>query len=104
MYLLNTRVDMCYVVNQLSQALVRKTKLFWKETSHVLWYLRDTTQFGLWYRRKEGVKLCDFIDADWEGIITKYKSTSGGIFSVRSTTTFWYNMKKIFVTLNSIEA
>ena len=30
MYLVNTRLDICYVVNQLSQAMVKPTKLFWK--------------------------------------------------------------------------
>ena len=28
MYLVNTRPDICYVVNQLSQAMVKPTKLF----------------------------------------------------------------------------
>jgi len=63
----NTRPDMCYVVNQLSQAMFRPTKLFWKETNHVQKYLRGTTQFGLWYILTEGVKLCGFTYADWLG-------------------------------------
>lgn len=63
-YLVKSGPDMCYVVNQLSQAMVRPTKLFWTTTNHVLRYLRGTTQFLLWYRRIEGVKLCGFKDAD----------------------------------------
>ena len=47
MYLANTRPNMCFVVNQLSQAMVKPTKLYWKETKHVLRYLKGTTQFGL---------------------------------------------------------
>ena len=43
MYLVNTRPDIYYVVNQLSQAMVRPTKLFWREAKHVLWYLKGTT-------------------------------------------------------------
>eukprot|EP00253_Pinus_taeda_P002729 PITA_02729 len=50
MYLVNTLPNMCYAVNQLSQAMVRPTKLYWKVAKHVLRYLRGTTQFGLWYR------------------------------------------------------
>ena len=30
MYLVNTRPDICYAMNQLSQAMVKPTKLFWK--------------------------------------------------------------------------
>ena len=36
MYLINTRPDICYAVNQLSQAMVKPTKLFWKAGKHVL--------------------------------------------------------------------
>eukprot|EP00253_Pinus_taeda_P011278 PITA_11278 len=50
MYLVNTQPDMCYVVNQLSQTMVRPTKLYWKVEKHVLRYLRGTTQYKLWHR------------------------------------------------------
>eukprot|EP00253_Pinus_taeda_P003039 PITA_03039 len=43
LYLVNTRPEMCYAVNQWSQAMVRPTKLFWKATKHVLRYLKATT-------------------------------------------------------------
>ena len=64
MYLVNTRLDICYTVNQLSQALVKPTKLFWKAGKHVLRYLRGTTEYVLWYKRTKGVKLQGFTDAD----------------------------------------
>jgi len=50
MYIVNTQPDMCYVVNQLSQDMVRLTKLYWKAAKHVLRYLKGTTQYGLWYK------------------------------------------------------
>eukprot|EP00253_Pinus_taeda_P017914 PITA_17914 len=86
MYLVNTRPDLCFVVNQLSQAMVQPTKLFWKAMKHVLRYLRVTSQYGLWYRRTEGVKLQGFIDADWAGSPSNRKNTSGGIFNLGSAT------------------
>eukprot|EP00253_Pinus_taeda_P033946 PITA_33946 len=46
MYLVNTRLDLCYAVNQLSQAMVQPTKMLWKATNHVLRYLRGTSQYG----------------------------------------------------------
>ena len=49
-YLVNTRPDICYAVNQISQAMVKPTKLFWKAGKHVLRYLRGTSGYGLWYR------------------------------------------------------
>eukprot|EP00253_Pinus_taeda_P033913 PITA_33913 len=49
--------NLCYAVNQLSQSMVQPTKLFWKDAKHVLRYLRGTSQYGLWYKWTEGVKL-----------------------------------------------
>jgi len=46
MYLVNTRPDIFYAVNQLSQAMVKPTKLFWKAGKHVLRYLRGTSGYG----------------------------------------------------------
>eukprot|EP00253_Pinus_taeda_P014822 PITA_14822 len=36
MYLVNTRPDLCYAVNQLSQVMVQPTKMDWKVAKHVL--------------------------------------------------------------------
>ena len=103
MYLVNTRLDICYVVNQVSKAMVKPTKLFWKAGKHVLRYLRGTFEHGLWYIHTDEVKLHGFTDADWAGSPTDIKSTSGGVFSIGSTTVSWYNMKKISVALSSME-
>ena len=104
MYLVNTRPDICYSVNQLSQAMVKPTKLFWKADKHVLCYLRGTLGYGLWYRQEDEVKLCGFTDADWAGSPIDRKSTSGGIFSIGSTAISWYSRKQRSVALSSAEA
>ena len=109
MYLVNTRPDICYAVNQLSQAMVKPTKLFWKAGKHVVrylkgTYLRGTSGYGLWYRQSNEVKLCGFTDVDWAGSPTDKKSTSRGIFSIGSTTVSWYNRKQRSVALISTEA
>ena len=104
MYLVNKRPDICYAVNQLSQVMVKPTKLFWKVDRHVLRYLRDTSGYGLWYRQSDEVKLHGFMDADWAGSPMDRKSTSGGIFSIGSTTVSWYNRKQRSMALSSVEA
>eukprot|EP00253_Pinus_taeda_P011235 PITA_11235 len=103
MYLVNTLSDMCYVVSQLKQAIFRLTKLCWKATKHVLRYLRGTTQYGLWYRRAEGVKLFGFTDADWVGSPSDQKSISSGIFNFGSAAISWYSKKQKYVALSSVE-
>ena len=104
MYLVNTRPDICYAVNQLSQAMVKPTKLFWKADKHVMRYLRGISEYGLWYRQTDEVKLHGFMDADWAGSPTDRKSTSGGIFSIGSIAISWYSRKQRSVTLSSVEA
>eukprot|EP00253_Pinus_taeda_P031151 PITA_31151 len=91
------RMEMCkpmetpLAANQLSQAMVHPSKLCWKEAKHVLRYLRGTAQYGLWYRRTEGVKLQGFIDADWESSPSDRKSTFEGIFNLGSAAVSWYS-------------
>eukprot|EP00253_Pinus_taeda_P021959 PITA_21959 len=99
----NWRKEDATSVNQLSQAMIRPTKLFWKATKHVLWYLRGTNQFGLWYRWTKGVKFCGFTDADWAESTSDEKSTSGGILRVGSAVVSWYNKKQRSVVLNLAE-
>eukprot|EP00253_Pinus_taeda_P006603 PITA_06603 len=66
----------CYVVNQLSQVMVKPTKLYWKAAKHLLRYLKGTTQFVLnWYRQTKGLKLQGFTNAYWAGIPSNRKST-----------------------------
>jgi hypothetical protein len=104
MYLVKTRLNICYAVNQLSQAMVKPTKLFWKEGKHVLRYIMGTSEYGLWYRQIDEVKLHGFMDADWAGSPTDRKSTLGGIFSIRSIVVSWYNRKQRSVSLSLAEA
>ena len=104
MYLVNTRPNICYVANQLSQAMVKPTKLFWKAGKHVLRYLRGTSKYGLWYKHMDEVKLHGFTDADWAGSPTNRKNTSGGVFSIGSTIVSWYSKKQRSVALSSAEA
>jgi len=84
---------MCYTVNQLSQEIVRTTKLYLKVEKHVFRYLKGTNYFGLWYRWTEGVKLQGFTDADWVGSPSNRKSTSRGIFNIGLVAVSWYNRK-----------
>jgi len=67
--------------------------MFWKAAKHVLRYLRGTSQYGLSYKRIEGVKLQGFTDVDWAGSPLDQKSTSRGIFNLGSTANSWYSRK-----------
>jgi hypothetical protein len=103
MYLVNMRLDIFYTVNQLSQAMVKPTKLFWKAGKNVVRYLKGTSEYGLWYRQTDEVKLHGFTDTDWAGSPMDRNSTSRGIFSIGSIVVSWYIRKQISMALSSVE-
>ena len=104
MYIVNTRPDICYAVNQLSQAMVKPTKLFWKGSKHVLRYLIAKSEYGLWYRQMDEVKLHGFTKEDWAGSPSNRKRTSRGIFGIGSTVVSWYSSKQRSVVLSLAKA
>ena len=84
MYLLNTRLDICYTVNVVSQFMSDPKHIHWVVAKHVLRYVRGTTTFGLRYTSSSGVLLAGYADSDWAGNAVDRKSTSGYCFSMGS--------------------
>ena len=62
MYLVNTRSYLCFVVNTLSQFMVEPRSVHWVAAKYVLRYLSGTLDFGLNYRRSEGIRLVGYTD------------------------------------------
>ena len=77
---------MCFAVNSLNQFMVEPRRVHWIAAKHVLRYLAGTMDYGLDYRRLDGVRLIDFMDSDWASNVADWKSTSGCCFSLGSTT------------------
>jgi hypothetical protein len=57
MYLVNTRPNICFVVNTLIQCMVELRRVHWVAAKHVLKYLRGMVEYGLRYVRSGGVQL-----------------------------------------------
>ena len=55
MYLVNTRPDLSFAVNTLSQFMVEPRRVHWIATKHVLRYIAGTVDYGLCYVRGDGV-------------------------------------------------
>ena len=47
MYLVNTRLDSCYVVNVLSHYMSQSRQTHWTAVKHILRHLQDTVRYGL---------------------------------------------------------
>jgi hypothetical protein len=57
MYLVNTRPDISFVVNSLSQFMVDLGRVHWIVVKHVLRYLSGTVEYGLLYEHSGAVKI-----------------------------------------------
>jgi hypothetical protein len=64
MYLVNTRPDICFVVNTLSQFQVEPRHEHWTAAKHVLRYICGTLNNGLRYTSSSDIQLHGFIDSD----------------------------------------
>jgi hypothetical protein len=104
MYLLNTRPDICFAVNTLSQFLVEPIHVHLVISKHVMRYLKGTIDCGLSYDGDHDFTLCGYIDADWAGIVSDRKRTSGCCFNLGSTMISWQSRKQSSISLSTAEA
>ena len=84
--------------------MVESRNVHWVVAKHVLRYLARTVDFGLDYKRSEGIRLVGYTDSDWAGSVADWKSTSECCFSLGSATVSWFSRKKKSVALSSVEA
>jgi hypothetical protein len=104
MYLKNTRIDICFVVNTLSWYLVEYIRVHLVAAKHVMRYLKATLDYGLCYTGDSDFKLYGYIDSDWTRSASDRKNTSGCFFILDSTMSLWQRRKKSSISLSTIEA
>ena len=104
MYLMNTRLDICFVVNTLSQYLVEPRHVHVIAAKHVMRYLKGIVDYGLNYTRDHDFRLYGYTDSDWAGSVSDRKSTSGGCFSLGSAMISWLRNTNSSVSLNNEKA
>eukprot|EP00253_Pinus_taeda_P021226 PITA_21226 len=76
MYLVNTRPDIRFAINTMSQCMCEPRKVHWVAAKHILRYLQGIVNYGLDYRQGDGVRLAGYTDSDWTGCASDRKSTS----------------------------
>jgi hypothetical protein len=69
MYLTNTRTDICFAVNTLSQFMVESRSVHLVAAKHVLRYLKGTIDYGLRYASDHEISLQGFTDSDWAVVL-----------------------------------
>eukprot|EP00253_Pinus_taeda_P014399 PITA_14399 len=104
MYLVNTRPNIFYAVNTLSQFMVEPKRAHWAADKHVLRYLQGTIDYGLLYSKGKDIRLSGFTNADWAGNSVDRKGTSRYCFNIGLGMTSWCSRKQKSVALSSSEA
>ena len=103
MYLMNTRPDIFFTVNKLSQFLMDLRHVHLIPAKHILRYLKGTVDYGLKYEANQKINLEGYVDLDWAGSAIDRKSTSGCCFSMRSSVISWFSRKESYMVLSTTE-
>ncbi|GAU44842.1 hypothetical protein TSUD_400430 [Trifolium subterraneum] len=104
LYLTNTRPDISFSTQQLSQFLHKPIVNHYNAACRVIRYLKHSLGRGLLYPRTSDVQLLGFTDADWAGCFDTRKSTSGYCFFLGSSLVSWKAKKQTTVSRSSSEA
>ena len=104
MYLTNTRPNICFAVNTLSQYLAQPRHVHLVVGKHVMRYLKGTIDFGLYYDGNHDYRLYGYIDAEWDGSVSDRRSKSGGCDSLGSIMISWFSRKQSSVSLSTAKA
>ena len=103
MYMTNSRPYICFVVNTLSQYLVKPRRVHLIVAKHVMRYIKEAMDFRIYYGRYHDYILYRYTDSDWAGSATDRKSTSGGCYCQGSAMTSWFSKKQSNVSLSTTE-
>lgn len=93
MYLVNTRPNIYFAMNTLSQLDIESRHEHLTVEKHILRYLCGTRNYGLRYVANKDVQLQRYTDTDWVVSAKDGKSTSRVCFSLRSAMILWMSRK-----------
>jgi len=103
LWLLYTRPDIAFAVNQLTRHVQNPSNEHWTAAVRVLKYLRGTANFGLEYSRAGGT-LVGYSDADFASDVNTRRSTSGFVYLLNGAAISWKSKLQPSVSLSTCEA
>ena len=102
MYLANcTRPDIAFSVNLLARYSSAPTRRHWKGIQHILGYLSETPDMGLFYSNNSEEKLLGYADAGYLSYPHKARSQTGYVFNYNGTAISWRSVKQTMVATSS---
>jgi hypothetical protein len=104
LYLTNTRPDISFATQQLSQFLQKPTMSHYKAACRVVRYLKQHPGKGLFFPRDSDIQVLGYSDADWAGCLDTRRSTSGYCFFIGTSLVSWKAKKQVTISRSSSEA
>jgi len=97
-YLTNTKLDITFATQKLSQFLSSPTEKHFTSATRILRYLKKCPGQGLFFPKASSLCLSGFSDADWAGCIDSRRSISGQCFFLGSSLISWRTKKQLTVS------
>ena len=83
--------------------MVNPSSNHWTAVKWILWYLRGTTDYSLYYS-SAGLGCIGYVDSDFAGDRDKRRSTTGYVFSMDDGAISWESKLQSVVALSTTEA
>ena len=103
-YLTNTRPDLSYAVQYLSQFLQDPREPHWQAALHTLRYLSKDHTKGIHLNASTDLTLEAYCDSDWASCPNTRKSVSGYFILLGGSPISWKSKKQATISLSSAEA
>ncbi|XP_072060326.1 uncharacterized mitochondrial protein AtMg00810-like [Arachis hypogaea] len=104
LYLSNTRPDISYAIEKLSQFLDCATNEHLKAVHRVVRYIKSSRAAGLFFSADSNLHLIGFSDSDWVGCVDSRRSFSVYCFYRGPSLVTWKSKKQLTVAASSSKA
>ncbi|CAN1753275.1 Retrovirus-related Pol polyprotein from transposon TNT 1-94 [Linum perenne] len=103
-YLTNTRPDISFATQQVSQFMGAPTEAHYKAATRILRYLKSAPASGLFFPTKSSMQLKAYSDSDWAACPDSRRSVTGYAVYLGDSLISWKSKKQTTISRSSCEA
>jgi len=104
LYLVNTRPDISFSIQFLSQFVQAPSKLHYQAVQRILRYIKSSPAQGIFFPKSTDIQLKGFSDPDWASCITSRRSTTGFCIFLGDSLISWKTKKQSTISRSFFEA